>query len=223
VDENACVRIPDDVPLELCALLGCAVLTGVGAVINAAHVQPGATVVVIGLGGVGLSALQGARLAGAERLIAVDRSMAKEPLARRCGATDVIEASADLAKQVRALTGGRGADHAIECVGSAETIRAAWSATRRGGDVTVVGMGGRDDSVSFNALEIPYFARTLRGCMYGSSDPRRDIVRLLEHVRRGRIDLETLVTARIGLDEVGEAFAALSRGDGGRSLVVFGS
>ena len=223
VAENACIRIPDDIPLEQAALLGCAVLTGVGAVLNAARVAPGESVVVFGLGGVGLCALQGARIAGAASIIAVDPSPAKADLARRLGATDVLEPSPDLGKQVRALTGGRGADHAIECVGRAETIRAAWSVTRRGGHATIVGMGAKSDTVNFNALEIAHFARTLTGCMYGASDPVRDIPVLLEHVRAGRLDLGALVSARIGLDGVAAAFADLEAGRGARSLIVFDS
>lgn len=222
VAENACIPIPDDVPLDEAALLGCAVLTGVGAVLNAARVQPGQSVVVIGLGGVGLCAVQGARIAGASPIIAVDASPAKEELARTCGATDVLQPGPDLGKQVRALTGGRGADHAIECVGRAETIRTAWSVTRRGGHATVVGLGSKSDTLTFNALEVAHFGRTLAGCMYGNSDPAVDIPTLLEHQRAGRLDLRALVTERITLDDVEPAFAALEQGRGARSLIVFG-
>ncbi len=223
VAENACIRIPDDIPLEQAALLGCAVLTGVGAVLNAARVSAGELIVVFGLGGVGLSALQGARIAGAAPIIAVDPSPDKAELARTLGATDVLEPSPDLGKHVRALTGGRGADHAIECVGRAESIRAAWAVTRRGGHATIVGMGAKTDTVTFNALEIAHFARTLSGCMYGASDPARDVPLLLELVRAGRLDLRALVSARIGLDSVATAFADLEAGRGARSLIVFDS
>lgn len=221
VNENACVRIGDDVPLEQAAVLGCAMLTGVGAVLNAAHAAPGESVVVVGLGGVGLCAVQGARIAGAGPVIAVDPSPDKGVLARKLGATDVLQPSAELSKQVRALTGGRGADNAIECVGRGDTIRAAWSTTRRGGHTIILGMGARTDTVSFNALEIAHFARTLQGCMFGASDPERDLPMLLEHVRAGRLDVDTLVTARIGLDAVDVAFADLEAGRGARSLIVF--
>lgn len=212
---------PPDLPLELAALLGCAVLTGVGAVLNAACVQPGESVLVVGLGGVGLCAVQGARLAGASAVIAVDPAPSKFELARRFGATEVLEPSADLAKRVRALTEGRGVDHAIECVGRADTIRAAWSSTRRGGHTTVVGMGSAKDTLSFNALEIPHFGRSLAGCMYGSTDPEADVPVLLDHYRAGRLDLEGLVTDRIGLADVGAAFDELRAGRGARSVVVF--
>jgi S-(hydroxymethyl)glutathione dehydrogenase / alcohol dehydrogenase len=218
---NACIRLPDDVPLVEAALLGCAVLTGVGAVRNAAKVRPGQSVVVIGLGGVGLAAVQGARIAGAGPIVAVDPASDKADLARRLGATHVLAPSADLGKQVRAVTGGRGADHAIECVGRAETIRSAWSVTRRGGRATVVGLGARTDTVTFNALELTHFARTLAGCMYGDSDPASDVPALLDHVRGGRLDLRALVTDEITLDGVEDAFARMQAGRGARSVVRF--
>jgi S-(hydroxymethyl)glutathione dehydrogenase/alcohol dehydrogenase len=222
VAQSACIPLPGDLDLEEAALIGCALLTGVGAVMHAAAVQPGESVAVIGLGGVGLCAVQGARLAGAAPIVAVDTSAERAHLALRLGATDVVEPGADAGKHIRALTGGRGVDHAIECVGRAETIRTAWSVTRRGGHATVVGLGARTDMVSFNALEVAHFARTLRGSMYGNSDPAADVPGLLEHVRAGRLDLGALVTGRITLDDVEPAFADLNAGRGARSLIVFG-
>ncbi|HTJ40325.1 MAG TPA: Zn-dependent alcohol dehydrogenase [Dactylosporangium sp.] len=218
---HACIPVPDDIPLAEAALLGCAVLTGVGAVTNAAKVRPGQTVAVIGLGGVGLAAIQGARIAGAAEIIAVDPAVAKEGLARSLGATQFLAPHAGLAKEIRSLTGGLGADHAIECVGRGETIRSAWSATRRGGTTTVVGLGSAQDPVTFNALEVAYFARTIAGCMYGSTDPAVDVPLLLEHYRAGRLDLAALVTDEVGLDEVGEAFSRMRSGQGARTLIRF--
>ena len=168
---SAVVPSPTAYPLEEAALLGCAVLTGVGAATNAAQVQPGESVLVIGLGGVGLCAVLGARLAGAGRIIAVDTSPAKESLARAVGATDFLEAAPDLPKQVRAITEGRGADRALECVGQAATIRTAWSSVRRGGTCVVVGLGPQDQQVSFSPLELFHFSRTLTSTVYGNSDP----------------------------------------------------
>jgi S-(hydroxymethyl)glutathione dehydrogenase/alcohol dehydrogenase len=220
VEEGACIPLPTGVPLTEAALLGCAVLTGVGAVRNAARVRPGESVVVFGLGGVGLSAVQGARIAGAATVIAVDPAPEKADLARRLGATEVLEPGPDLAKRIRQLCEGRGADHAIECVGRAETIRTAWSCTRRGGQTTVVGLGRADDVMSFNALEVTHFARTLRGCMYGSTDPATDIAFLLDCYRAGSLDLRAMVTEEIGLDQVADAFERLSTGSGVRSVVT---
>ena len=220
VGENACIPLPGGVPMEQAALLGCAVLTGVGAVLNSARVRPGESVVVFGLGGVGLSALQGARLAGADPIVAVDPAEGRWELARELGATEVLPPGRELARAVRALTGGRGADHAIECVGRGETIRAAWSVTRRGGRATVVGMGPPTDEGRFTALEVPWFARTLSGCMYGSSDPAVDVPMLVEHVRAGRLDLGALITSRLPLGAVDEAFARLEAREGARTVLL---
>jgi S-(hydroxymethyl)glutathione dehydrogenase/alcohol dehydrogenase len=220
VPARAVIPIGDDVPLEVAALLGCAVLTGVGAITNAARVRPGESVLVIGLGGVGLSALQGARLADAATIIAVDVSADKESVARRCGATEFVVAADDLAKQVRRLTGGRGADVAVECVGRGDTIRQAWSATRRGGRTAVVGIGRNDDRAEFGALEMFHFARSLTGCVYGSADPDVEVPRLISAWREGRLDLEALATDRTDLGGIDEAFVRMRAGHGGRTLVI---
>jgi S-(hydroxymethyl)glutathione dehydrogenase / alcohol dehydrogenase len=223
VPARAVVPLVGDVPLEDAALLGCALLTGVGAARNAADVKRGDSVLVIGLGGVGLSAVQGARLAGADRIIAVDVSDTKEPLARAAGATDFLVASPDLHRQVRTMTEGRGADVALECVGSATTIRQAWNAVRRGGTCVVVGLGPKDQQVTFNPLELFHFSRTLVSSIYGNSDARRDIADLVEHVAAGRLDLAASITDRITLAEVPAAFERMQRGEGGRAIVVFPS
>ncbi|MEU5238866.1 Zn-dependent alcohol dehydrogenase [Streptomyces lydicus] len=221
VAAHAALPLPDGVPLTDAALLGCAVLTGWGAIHHSAGVRPGESVVVLGVGGVGLATLQAARIAGAGTIVAVDVSPAKEELARAAGATEFLIAGEDTAKRVRRLTGGVGADVAVECVGRADTIRTAWSATRRGGRTTVVGIGGQDQQVSFSALELFYFGRTLSGCVYGNSDPARDLPVVAGHVRSGALDLSALVTDRIGLDDIPAAFEAMVAGKGGRSLVVF--
>lgn len=213
--------LPDGVPLTDAALLGCAVLTGYGAVHHSAKVRQGETVAVFGVGGVGLAALQAARIAGASKIVAVDVSPAKDSLARDAGATDYVVASDTTAREVRALTGKQGVDVAVECVGRAVTIRTAWDSTRRGGRTTVVGIGGKDQQVTFNALEIFHWGRTLSGCVYGNSDPARDLPVLAEHVRAGRLDLGSLVTERIGLEGIPGAFENMVAGKGGRAVVVF--
>jgi S-(hydroxymethyl)glutathione dehydrogenase / alcohol dehydrogenase len=220
VRADAVIPVPTEVPLEDAALLGCAVLTGVGAATNAAGVKPGESVVVVGLGGVGLSAVMGAQLAGADRIIAVDTSASKEPLARSVGATDFLVAGDDVHQRVRALTEGRGADSAIECVGAASTIRSAWSSVRRGGTCVVVGVGPKDQQVTFNPLELFHFSRTLTSSVYGNSDPERDVPALVEHMESGRLEPSALVTHRISLADVPSAFERMQRGEGGRSLVV---
>ncbi|WP_405579787.1 Zn-dependent alcohol dehydrogenase [Streptomyces sp. NBC_01190] len=221
VAAGAVLPLPDGVPLVDAALLGCAMLTGYGAVHHAAAIRTGETLAVFGIGGVGLAVLQSARIAGAARIIAVDASAAKEELARAAGATDFLVAGEGTAKEIRGLTGGYGTDAAIECVGRADTIRAAWSSTRRGGRTTVVGIGGQDQKVTFTALEIFYFGRTLSGCVYGNCDPVKDLPVLAEHIRAGRLDLSGMVTDRIGLDGISTAFEAMTAGRGGRTLVVF--
>lgn len=212
---------PDGVPLADAALLGCAVLTGYGAVHHSARVRPGESVAVFGVGGVGLAALQSARIAGASTIVAVDVSPHKEELARAAGATDYLVASDTTARQIRALTGKEGVDAAVECVGRATTIRTAWESTRRGGRTTVVGIGGKDQQVTFNALELFHWGRTLSGCVYGNSDPARDLPVLAGHIRAGRLDPGALVTDRITIEGIPAAFDTMLAGKGGRALVVF--
>ncbi len=213
------VTIADDIAFDIAALMGCAVLTGVGAVRNTAAVGQGESVLVIGLGGVGLSAVLGAKAAGAEKIIAVDRSEDKERLARDAGATHFLLSQPKIGSQVRALTDNRGADHALDCVGTAETIRLAWSAVRRGGQCTIVGIGRREEQITFNALELFHFSRSLTSSIYGESDPDRDIPALSLEVARGALDLTGLITHRIGLAGVGDAFERMKSGEGGRSVI----
>lgn len=220
VPAGAVLPLPEGVPLVDAALLGCAALTGYGAVHHNARVRAGESVAVFGVGGVGLATLQAARIAGAGRIVAVDVSPEKEELARAAGATDYLLASDTTPKEIRRLT-GQGADVAIECAGRAAAIRTAWDSTRRGGRVTVVGIGRKDDTFSLSALEVFHFARTLSGCVYGDSDPARDLPVLAEHVRENRLDLGALVTGRIGLDGIPAAFEEMAAGRGGRSVVVF--
>lgn len=213
------VKVPDSVPMTHAAVLGCAVQTGVGAVLNTARVRAGESVVVVGLGGVGLSALQAARAVGAGPIIGVDVSEAKADLAALHGATDFVVSTDATARAVRKLTGGRGADHTFDCVGLPATIRTAWSSSRRGGSVTVVGVGSKANIVEFSALELYWFGRTLHGCVFGSSDPDVEIPRLLGMVENGELDLAALVSATTDLAGVNDAFEQL--GQGARTIVEF--
>jgi S-(hydroxymethyl)glutathione dehydrogenase/alcohol dehydrogenase len=221
VPSHAVIPVPADLPPDIAALLGCAVLTATGAVNRTATVHAGQSVVVIGLGGVGLATLIAARAAGADPVIGVDLSEAKRDLALAAGASHFLVSDDTMPKAVRGLTGGRGADHAIECVGRSATIGAAWRATRRGGQVTVVGMGARDDLVSLGALDIFHSARTLRSSVYGSSDPDVEIPLLAADVLSGKLSLDHLITDRITLADIPAAFDRMSRGEGARSVVVF--
>ncbi len=219
----AVVPVDESLPFEHAALLGCGVTTGVGAVLRTAAVRAGESVLVIGCGGVGLAAIQAARLSGAVRIIAADRVAAQLPTAMANGATDTIDASeVDLATAVRDLTGGAGVDHGIEVVGKPATIRAAYDATRTGGKVTLVGAAGVTEEATFPALSLMTDGKTIQGSVYGATDPARDIPVLAEFARRGLLDLEALVTRRIGIDDVEAAFADMAAGRGARSVVCFG-
>jgi S-(hydroxymethyl)glutathione dehydrogenase/alcohol dehydrogenase len=222
VPASAVIEIDPELPLDLASLLGCGVATGVGAAVRTAQIQVGETVLVIGCGGVGLAAIQGARLAGASRIIAADRVASQLNAAKRNGATDVIDTSdTDLPAAVRELTAGIGADHALEVVGLPETILAAYSSARRGGVVTLVGAGRYDESVTFPALSLMADAKQIRGSVYGQTDGTRDIPIMATLAVTGRLDLQALVTERIRLDEVNAAFASMAAGNGARRIVVF--
>lgn len=220
VPRESVVPVPDDIDTEVAALLGCAVTTGVGAALRTAQVDAGASVVVLGLGGVGLSVLEGARLAGASTIIAVDRNTAKAQQASAAGATSFVPADEQMKKAVRALTGGRGADFTFDCVGSAQTIRDAWSLACRGGCATIVGIGGKDDVVSFSALELFYFARTLRVCVAGSIDGSADMPWFFDLIRSGKLELGGLVTGHGGLADVNDALDTLASGEAVRTLLA---
>jgi S-(hydroxymethyl)glutathione dehydrogenase / alcohol dehydrogenase len=222
VPEGEVVLIDPAVPLDLAALVGCALSTGVGAVWRTARVEPGSTVAVVGCGGVGLSVIQGARLAGASTIVAVDTLASKLKTAEAFGATAVVDASAgDPVAAMRDLTSGRGADYGFEVVGRAGTIRDTFAMTRRGGTTVLVGAGSPAEQVSFNAMELFVDAKAMVGCVYGSTDPDRDFPALVDLVRTGAIDAAGMVTRRIALDEVNEAFRAMEAGEVARSVIVF--
>jgi S-(hydroxymethyl)glutathione dehydrogenase/alcohol dehydrogenase len=221
VPAASAVRVPADLDSETAALLGCAVLTGVGAVRNAAGVRPGQSVLVMGQGGVGLAAVMGARLAGATTIVAVDTSPAKEPLALAAGATDFVVSHPKLARTVRDLTEGRGVDHAIECVGSAATIKASWSTVRRGGTCVIVGIGRADEQVALSPMQLFHFGRTITSSLYGSADADSAIPELAAAAMSGELPLATLITDRIGLSEVNDAFERMKNGEGARSMITF--
>jgi S-(hydroxymethyl)glutathione dehydrogenase/alcohol dehydrogenase len=222
VDEASVVKIETDLPDEHLALIGCGVTTGVGAALNTAKVEPGYSVAVIGCGGVGQAVIQGARIAGAARVIAVDPVEMKRKSAEQLGATDLVDpAKGDPVAQVRALTGGRGADYAFEVIGLPETITQAYATARRGGTVVVVGMPRMDAMVSFPAFGMFYDEKRTLGCVYGSAQVRRDFPRFVELVETGRLDLAAMVSRRIALDEVNDAFRAMEAGEVIRSVIRF--
>ncbi|MGH2857764.1 MAG: zinc-dependent alcohol dehydrogenase family protein [Solirubrobacteraceae bacterium] len=217
---QSAIPIPDDLPFELAALFGCAVLTGVGAVVNAAQITPEDQVAVFGLGGVGMSAVLGARLAGARTIIAVDPVASKLALAERLGGIVAMAAGDDIVERVRAATDG-GADCAIETVGSAEVLAQAYAATRRGGCTITVGLPHPEQMLTIPAVSLAAEERTLRGSYLGSSVPRRDVPRFIAHYRDGQLPVEQLLSHRLELDELNEGFDRLARGEVVRQVVVF--
>jgi alcohol dehydrogenase len=220
VSAQSAVKVDPELPFEVAALFGCAVLTGVGAAMNGARVEPGETVAVFGLGGVGLAALLGARVAGAGSIVAVDRIQSKLDLALELGASAALPAGYEVAEAVRDLTGG-GADKVIETVGNAAVLAQAYAATRRGGTVVTVGLPHPDQMLSIPAVSLVTEERTLRGSYLGSCLPSRDIPRLVAMYREGRLPVERLLSARIGLARINEGFDALASGEVVRQVVVF--
>jgi S-(hydroxymethyl)glutathione dehydrogenase/alcohol dehydrogenase len=220
VHEHACVAIRRDMPFDRAALIGCAVVTGFGAVTHAARVQPGETVAVIGCGGVGLSTINAAMIAGAGRIIAVDRVPAKLEMARTFGATDAVDAGADdPVKAVKALTGG-GVHHAFECVGLKATAEQAWRMLRRGGVATVLGMIPIGVSIEIHGPDLLQ-EKKLQGSFLGSNRFPVDMPRLVDFYMQGRLKLDELVSQRVRLELVNRAFEDMKRGEVARSVIVF--
>jgi Zn-dependent alcohol dehydrogenase len=216
------VKIDPGIPFDRAALVGCAVTTGVGAVFNTARVVPGASVAVFGCGGVGLNVVQGAAIAGAGRIVAIDSMQSKLELARKFGATDTLLAKPgeDLTKPLKKLTGG-GADYAFECVGSGELAAAAYRATGRGGVTVVVGVAKPGDSTSVRTMTLPFEEKTLTGSYFGSCVPRIDFPRMLGLYMQGKLKLDELITRRYSIDEAPQAFADLESGKNARGVIVF--
>jgi S-(hydroxymethyl)glutathione dehydrogenase/alcohol dehydrogenase len=218
---DGAVKVPDDTPLDVAAVLGCAIQTGVGAVLNTAAVPAGATVLIVGLGGIGIAIAQGARIAGAARIIGVDPLPARREQATGFGATDVLDpTTGDVPAAVLDLTGGVGVDHAFEAVGRSSLTELCIAATRPGGVTVMVGVPPLDDNLSVHAIAFALAEKQLRGCFLGSSNPHREFPRLLELWRAGRLDLEGMVTARRPLDEVAAAFDDMRAGIGLRTVLA---
>jgi S-(hydroxymethyl)glutathione dehydrogenase/alcohol dehydrogenase len=220
VHEHALVRIPKEVPMDRAALIGCAVITGYGAVVHTTKLAAGETIAVLGCGGIGLSAINAAQIAGASRIVAVDTDATKLAMARTFGATDTVDATAgDAVQAVLALTGG-GVHHALECVGLKQTAEQAFGMLRAGGTATIVGMipfGTKIELHGFDFLR----ERRIQGSLMGSNRFRVDMPRLIEFYRQGRLHLDALVSGHIRLEQINEGFAALARGGIGRNVIRF--
>src|ERR1700756_3320650 len=222
VHEHAVVKISKDIPLDRAALVGCGVMTGVGAVFNAAKVEPGATVAVIGCGGVGLSAVNGAALAGAERIIAIDTVASKLEVARELGATDTLNASnADPVKAVRDMTGG-GVHYSFEALGTKTTAEQAFGMLRPGGTATIIGMVPLGVKIELHGYDF-LRDRKLQGTSMGGNRFRVDMPRLLSLWRQGRLKLDHLISGKLALEQINDGFAALKSGAPVRQLIDFGA
>jgi alcohol dehydrogenase len=220
VSAHSAVRVDPELPYEVAALFGCAVLTGVGAALFSAQITPGQTVAVFGLGGVGLSALLGARLAGAAQIIAVDVVAAKLELAASLGATHTVRGGPDAGPEIRELTGG-GAERVIETAGNARVLAQAYAATRRGGVTVTVGLPAPDQQLEIPAVSLVAEEKTLRGSYLGSAVPARDIPRFVALHQAGRLPVDRLLTDRLGLDQVNEGFDRLASGEAVRQAIIF--
>jgi S-(hydroxymethyl)glutathione dehydrogenase/alcohol dehydrogenase len=218
---RAVVPIDRDIPLDIASLVGCGVATGAGAAFNTAPVAHGSSVAVIGLGGVGLASLMAAAVRGAAQIIAVDPVASRRDAAGSLGATDLVDpADGDVAKQIRAITGRRGADTVFEAVGASATIDTAIRATRRGGTTCVVGAATPEDRLTLSPYDLFMDGKTLVGCQYGSGVPERDFPLLLDLWRAGRLPLDRLISRRVALEQVNDALADLTHGIGIRTVIV---
>ncbi|MES0875277.1 zinc-dependent alcohol dehydrogenase family protein [Sinimarinibacterium thermocellulolyticum] len=220
VSARSAVRIDRELPPQIAALFGCAVMTGVGSVINTARVAPGESVAIFGMGGVGLAALLGALAAGAEPIVAVDVLPAKLELARSLGATHTVLAGADTVNEVRQATRG-GAAYAIETAGVEIALAQAYAATRRGGTTVTVGLPHPQKQFAISAVSLVAEERTVKGSYMGSAVPSRDLPRFIALYRAGRLPVDRLLTQTLELDDINAGFDRLARGEAVRQVVLF--
>jgi S-(hydroxymethyl)glutathione dehydrogenase/alcohol dehydrogenase len=216
----SCIRIDEGIPLAAAALVGCGVMTGVGAVLNTARVEPGSTVAVFGCGGIGLSIIQGARIAGAAQVIAVDTMDSKLEMARGFGATHATDGES-AHEYILSLTENRGADYCFEAVGIGALMQMAEAATRPGGTCTVVGVGRMEDQFPLNPFTLPILGKSILGSMYGGCNPNRDFPRLLDFYQQGKLDLDRMITTTYSIDQAPKAFADLEAGVNARGVILY--
>ena len=220
IPEQAAILVPNDTPYSVGALIGCGVTTGVGAAVNAAKVKVGSSVVIIGCGGVGISAIQGAKVCGASVIVAVDTAPTKLETALSFGATHAVHPD-ELRNLSKALTGREGFDYAIECIGIGKTFRAAWDATRRGGTTVIVGIGRPEEQLVLDGFELAMSEKTLIGSYYGSADVRTEFHRLLTLWKNGQLDLEKMISASFPLEGINDGITAMKSGSVVRQVVTF--
>ena len=219
--ERSLVKIRDDMPLDRACLIGCGVTTGLGAALNTVNIPAGASVVIVGCGGVGLSALQGARIVGAGKIIAVDAKRWKFDLAQKLGATDCVDASdGDPVAAVHELTGG-GADFVFECIGLVPTVQQAVAMTGRGGTTVLVGVVPVTKTVPISAADLTLQEKNLTGSYMGSNRFRFDMPKYIDFYLDGRLHLDEMISSRIPLSEINEAFDLMRNGEAARQVIVF--
>jgi len=219
-DEKAVVKIPDDVPVDAAALIGCAVGTGVGAVLNTCKVPAGSRVAVIGCGGVGLNVVQGAKIAECEQIIAVDITASKLEAARKFGATDVVDASsANASSAIRDLTDGVGVDYAFEVIGNLKTQEQSIEMARRGGYAVFVGVAPFGQNIEITPAILTLTGRSIIGSYFGDMVPERDFPKLIDFWREGKLDLEGLISEKGGLEDINGAFEAIEQGSVLRTVI----
>ena len=216
----ATVKIDNDIPLDIAALIGCGVTTGVGAALNTAKVTPGSSVLVVGAGGVGIAAIQGARIAGASAIVAVDLHEGKLERAKAFGATHGVTPE-EIPAAMAEVTSGEGFDFTLECIGLASTMRQSFDLTRRGGTCCIVGVGRPDEMFELSAFEMFFSEKVLIGSMYGSADVRTDFNRFLSLYKSGKLDLDGMISRRIKIDEVNDALGSLGDADVIRQVIDF--
>ena len=220
VHEHALVKVRDDMPLDLASLIGCSVITGYGAVVHTARIEPGSTVAIFGAGGIGLATINAAVIAGAGRIIAIDKDPFKLNLAKRFGATDVVDANeGDVVKRIVEMTGG-GVQYSFECIGLKITAEQSFSCLRSGGCATLIGMIPVGTRIELHGVDF-LRERRIQGSMMGSNRFRTDMPRLIEFYLQGRLKLDEMVSARIKLEDINEGFAALKKGGIARNVIVF--
>jgi NDMA-dependent alcohol dehydrogenase len=221
VPQECCVPISKEIPLTVAALIGCAVTTGVGAVLNTARIEPGSTVAVFGAGGVGLSIIMGAQLAGAARIIAIDTNEAKGDLAHEFGATDILIARPDANDAIRSLTAGRGADYVFEAIGIPAVQEQCLDAVRPGGTVILVGVSAMGSGTNLPGAIITRQEKTVTGSYYGSANTARDFPLYADLYRQGKLDLGRLISRTYPLEQINEAYQDMLGGEIARGLIVF--
>jgi S-(hydroxymethyl)glutathione dehydrogenase/alcohol dehydrogenase len=215
------MKIDRSIPLDKAALVGCGVMTGIGAVVNTAAVKPGSTVAVFGCGGVGLAAIQGAKLVGAKRIIAVDLADNKLELAKNFGATDTVNAKEDPVAAIQALTGGIGVDYTFEVTGNPTVMSQAYAAARRGGTVCIIGVGRYTESLALNACAFAAEAKKVLACYYGNTNFKVDMLDILDLYQAKRLNLDGMITKTYSIDESPQAFEDLQAGLNARGVILF--